>query len=346
MATNIIDLVSDVDLTVFSRQVPEPVENPLSGILPDREVDGRKSKSARHTRKTSTAKYRSYGAEAPIGKRGDSITVQELTLPAISEKLPVDEDLIHRLNESGAKTDIDRLVASAYDDTETLTISIRNRTEQARGQFLTTGKITIAENGVVDEADFGLPVTHKVTAPVLWSDPTAPLVEQEQVWVKIVTRDAKVRPTKATVSERILSYMQRNEQYRAYFWQFPGSQIGPILNAGQVDQVRAQFGLPALNVYEGFVPNDSGAEVRVIADNKYVLTTDTLGETQWGTTAEALELVGKNAIDFASKDAPGITVVQYRVPDPVVTWTKAAAVVMPVAGDIQGLLVADVLSAA
>lgn len=345
MATNIQDLVSDVDLTVFSRQVPEPVTNPLSGILPNREVDGRKSKVARHVRKTSTAKFRSYNAEAPIGKRGDSITVTELTLPPISEKLPVNEDLILALNESGSQTAIDRLIESTYDDVENITTSIRNRAEKARGEFLQTGKVSINENGVVDEADFGLPVSHLVTAPVLWSDPAAPIVEQEQAWVDIVTRDAKVIPTAATISKRILTFMARNEQYRSYFWQFPGAQLGPILNQGQVNQVREQFGLPVLNVYEGFVPDDDDTEVRVIADNKYILTTSTVGESQWGTTAEALELVGSNSVDFTRKDAPGLTVVQYRVPDPVTTWTKGSSIFLPVAGDINGLLVATVLTA-
>ena len=343
MAQNILELVSDVDLTVFSRRVPEPVENPLSNILPDREVDGRKTKVARHVRKSFTAKFRSYGAEAPIGRRGDSITVSEFKLPALSEKLPVNEELIHQLNEAPSQTGIDRLVESTYDDVENLTISTRHRVEKARGEFLQTGKISIAENGVVDEADFGLPASHIVTAPILWSDPAAPLVEQEQVWVELVAKDAKVRPTRATISRRILTFLTRNEQYRSYFWQFPGSQLGPILNLDQLNVVRAQFGLPTLNVYEGFVPDDAGNEVRVIADNRYILTTDNVGETQWGTTAEALELVGSNSVDFTSKQAPGITVVQYKVPDPVVTWTKASSVVLPVAGEINGLLVATVL---
>lgn len=226
---------------------------------------------------------------------------------------------------------------------ENLTVSTRHRVEKARGEFLQTGKISLAENGVVDEADFGLPASHIVTAPILWSDPTAPLVEQEQVWVELVANDAKVRPTRATISRRILTFLTRNEQYRSYFWQFPGSQLGPILNLDHVNVVRAQFGLPALNVYEGFVPDDAGNEVRVIAENRYILTTDNVGETQWGTTAEALELVGSNSVDFTSKRAPGITVFQYKVPDSVVTWTKASSVVLPVAGEINGLLVATVL---
>lgn len=345
MATNIQELVSDVDLTIFSRLVPESVANPLTSVLPNREIAGRKSRAAKHQRQHFTAKYRSYNAEAPIGKRGDSITVTEFSLPPISEKLPVNEELVHQLNENPSETNVDRLVEQTYDDVTNITRSIRNRAEKARGEFLATGKISINENGVVDEADFGLPVSHQVTAPVLWNDPAAPIVEQEIAYVEVVTTDAEVAPTRATVSRRIQFAMLRNEQYRSYFWQRTDSDPGPTLNPVQLNQVREAFGLPALNVYDGVVPDNAGGSVRVIADNLYILTTDTVGESQWGTTAEALTLVGSNAVDFTRKDAPGLTIVQYAVPDPVITWTKGSSVFLPIAGDINGLFVATVLPA-
>lgn len=342
MPQNIQDLVSDVALTVFSRLVPEPVENSLGNILPNVDVDGITTQQARHVRKTFTAQYRAYNAEAPIGRRGDSITRTEIKLPPISEKLPVDEKLIHQLNDSPSTTVIDRLIAKTYDDVENITISIRHRAEKARGEFLSTGKVSINENGFVDEADFLLPADHKVAPALLWSDPAATPIQDELAWVRKVRKDAKVKPTRATISERLLFTLLKNEEYRSLFWQRDAA-FAATLTPDQLNQVRAQYGLPAFNVYDGEVPNDSGDGVRAIPDDLYILTTDTVGESQWGTTAESLELVGSNAVDFARKDAPGLTVVQYRVPDPVTVWTKGAAVFLPVAGDINGLLVADVL---
>lgn len=346
MAQNIQDLVSDVDLTVFSRQVPEPIENSLASVLPNREINGRKSKAARHARKSFTAKFRSYNAEAPIGQRGDSITVTEFSLPPVSEKLPVNEELIHQLNESPSATAVDRLVEATYDDVENLTTSVRNRVEKARGEFLTTGKISIDENGVVDEADFGLAASHKVTPLLLWSDPAADIIEDELKYVQIILDDADPHSSiTATVSKRLVRLLARNEAYRRFYWQPRGSDIGPTLSAAQVNDVRESNGLPSLNVYDGFVPDNANGKVRVIPDTKYILTTDTVGETQWGTTAESLALVGKNSVDFSAKQAPGLSVNQWSVPDPVVTWTKVAAVSLPIPGDINGLLVASVIAA-
>ncbi|WP_169165108.1 major capsid protein [Cellulomonas taurus] len=339
---NILELVDPVVATLTARQVPEPIENPLTSVLPNVRVQGRKSKTVRRTHRTTTAKFRSYDAEAPIGKRPDSIVLQELALPALSEKLPISEDLLLQLAESGGATPvIDRIVESIYDDVERLTTSVLNRAELARGQFLSTGKVTINENGFVDEADFGLAATHKVTPAVLWSNPAATAIDDELVWQRQVRRDAGRPVQRAVTSERVRNFLLRNEQYRTAFWQ--GVANPPTLNPEQLNQVRATYGLPPIEVYEGEV-NVDDVITRVIDDHLFVYVTDNVGESQWGITAEARQLVASNAVDFAQEQAPGLMVVQWSDPDPVVTWTKVASIFLPVAGDINGLLVASVVA--
>jgi hypothetical protein len=336
---NIFDLVSPAVATLAARQVPEPIGNPLTSVLPNVKVQGRKSKSVRRTHTATTAKFRSYNAEAPIGKRPDSIITQELSLPALSEKLPLDEDLLLTLAEGNTDAAIGRIVDAIYDDVERLTTSILNRAEQARGQFLSTGKVTINENGFVDEADFLLAGDHKVTAATLWSDPAALAIDEELAWVRKVRTDARRPVVKAITSEAVRNYLLKNTQYRTAFWQ--GVANAPSLNPGQLDQVRATFGLAPLEVYEGIVPTDSST-ARVIPANLFILVTDNVGESQWGITAEARELVASNAVDFNQTQAPGLTVVQFATPDPVTTWTKVSSIYLPVAGDINGLLVGTV----
>jgi hypothetical protein len=336
---NILDLISPAVATLVARQVPEPIANPLTSVLPNVPVQGRKSKSVRRTHVSTTAKFRSYDAEAPIGKRPDSIVVQELSLPAISEKLPLNEDLLLTLAEGNTEAAVARIIDSVYDDIERLTTSILNRAEQARGQFLSTGKITIAENGFIDEADFSLPVTHKAPAAILWSDPAALAIDEEMAWARTVRNDARRPVVKAVTSEAVRNYLLKNTQYRTAFW--GGVANAPSLNPTQLAEVRATYGLAPLEVYEGIVPTDAGT-ARVIAANLFVLVTDNVGESQWGVTAEARELVASNAVDFNQTQAPGLTVVQFTVPDPVTTWTKVASIFLPVAGDINGLFVGTV----
>jgi len=336
---NILELVTPAEATLVARQVPEPIENPLTSVLPNVQVQGRKSKTVRRTIRRTTAKYRQYDAEAPIGSRPGTIATQELALPPLSQKLPINEDLLLTLAEGGSDALIQRIVESIYDDIENNTTAILNRAEAARGQFLSTGKVTINENGVIDEADFGLPADHVVTPGTLWSDPTALALDDEQTWVRKVRTDARRPVVRTIMSERVRNYLLRNNQYRSFFW--PGIATPPTLTPEQLGQVRAQFGLPPIEVYEGEVPTDSGT-ARVIADDKVILVTDNVGESQWGITAEARELVSSNAVDFTQEMAPGLTVVQYTDADPVTTWTKVSSIFLPVAGDINGLLVADV----
>lgn len=336
---NIIDLVSPVVATLAARQVPEPIVNPLTSVLPNVHVQGRKSKTVRRTHTSTTAKFRSYNAEAPIGSRPDAVNVKELSLPAMSEKLPIDEDMILTLSEGATDAAIARIVDAIYDDVERLTTSLLNRAELARGQFLSTGAVTIDENGFVDDADFLLAGTHKVTAGTLWSDQAAPAIDDELLWLRVVRTDARRPVVKAITSEAVRNFLLKNLQYRQAFW--PAVAAPPSLTPAQLDTVRQTYGLPPLEVYEGIVPTDTGT-TRVIPANLFILVTDNVGESQWGITAEARELVGSNSVDFTQEQAPGLTVVQFSTPDPVTTWTKVSAIYLPVAGDVNGLLVGTV----
>ena len=337
---NIFELVSPAVMTLLARQVPEPIVNPLTSVLPNVHVQGRKSKTVRRTHTSTTAKFRSYNAEAPIGKRPDAIVVKELSLPAMSEKLPIDEDMLLTLSEGATDAAIGRIVDSIYDDVERLTTSLLNRAELARGQFLSTGAVTIDENGFNDEADFLLAGDHKVVpAGALWSDPAALAIDDELAWQQKVRIDSRRPVVKVITSLTVRNFLLKNTQYRTAFWQ--GVANPPSLTPAQLDSVRQTYELPPLEVYEGIVPTDTST-TRVISANLFIMVTDTVGESQWGITAEARELVGSNAVDFTQEQAPGLTVVQFATPDPVTTWTKVSSIYLPVAGDINGLLVATV----
>lgn len=342
---NILDLKMAPELTFAVRDAPEPVENSLVSILPNREIDGDTTAVVRGTVQRFKAVFRAVDAEAPIGRRGGTLTRTEFTLPPISEKLPLLESDIKRLAQRSPDRATELVKERVYDDAFNMATSIRNRFEEARGQFLSTGTISINENGFEGVADFGLDASHKKTAATLWAAAGATPIDDEKAWIKIVRKDALVRPTTATTSEAVVDALAKSAQYRtAWNPMIPEAQA-PTLSLEQVNEVRRRNGLPTLNIYDGEVPNAAGTGTqRVLAENLFILTTDTVGETQWGTTSEGIALAGSNAVDFLTKDAPGLVVAQWAVPDPVATWTKVAAVGMPVAGDINGLLVGTVLA--
>jgi len=335
MAENILGLVSPAELTAFAREVPETVQNPLSGVIPNDEVNDTVVRVGKAGRKASTAQYRSYDAEAPIGKREGYANITEIELPPLSEKLPLNERLrldLHRYKDAAAG----QVVDSFFDDVISAVTSIRNRAEKARGELLSDGKVTINENSTIAEADFGLAASHKPSAN--WSAVGADIIADETTWKRVVERDAQESVQFAVVSPEILDLMLKNDNYRAAAF---GAAGGGVLTPERLNEVRRAFGLPPVFVYDGQVPGATGMD-RVIAANKYIQVTGGFGRSVWGLTAEGIELSGSNAVDFTAADAPGIVVNQWREPDPVTVWTKAASVFLPVADDINGLLSATI----
>jgi len=337
------DIVSPANLTVFARTVPDEFPDSLNRFLPDRIINGIKSRVARKTRTNVVAQYRAYNAETPIGSRPLSIAVTEVLLPPVGQKLMLTE--WERLSLEAARnggTALDDMVATVYDDVENSVRAVRNRAELARGDFLTDGKFSlVAENGLTIEADFGLPGTHVVTAAVLWSVvATSTPLSDEQAWVLVVKNDSGKAPVAAITSSTVVGYLLRNAEYRAAYW---GGNAGaqPNLNRSQLAQVRSDNGLPLIHEYDHQL-YVNGANARVIPVNRFILVTDGVGESQWGLTAEALDFATTAAVDFVLHDAPGLVASAWKSPDPVTGWTKTNATFMPVAADINGLFSATV----
>jgi hypothetical protein len=103
-----------------------------------------------------------------------------------------------------------------------------------------------------------------------------------------------------------------------------------FLNVNGLNQIRATYGLPPVVTYD-VKTRVAGVSTRVIPDTKFIYLPpagEPLGRTFFGTTAEAIELVGARQI--ASDQAPGMVAVVEKTFDPVATWTKCAAIALPV----------------
>lgn len=333
------------DITFFARNLPDNNADNLERILPDRPIQGIKTRQVRRTTTRVAARYRAWNAETPIGQRPDTITVTEVSLPPIGEKLPLTEYDLLMLATGGQATPgiTSQLVEAIYDDAERIVNAIRNRVALARGDFLTDGKFTLAaENGLTMEYDAALAGTHAPTAGILWSTvATAVPITNEKAWIKVIRDDGGDPPAYALTSTAVLTLLCQNAEYKAYA--YPLVTSPPTLTEAQVNQVRAANGLPPLLINDYSV-SVNGSTTRLIPENRFILAAGNVGETQWGITSDAIELVGSNAVDMTMQDAPGLFGAAWKSPDPATKWTKVSGVVMPVAGDINGLVSAIVSS--
>jgi len=326
------------DLTAFSRALATRLDEDtktgvsLATFLPNRVISGTKSRITRASRTATVARVRAFDAATPVGRRPLALSRTEVGLAPLGQKLPLREEEI--LLRAIQGEDYAEVVDAAYDDAANNVSAIHNLMETFRAQFLFTGSVTIDDNGFIQEADFGIADDHnldQVDVGANWATATFDNIGQELSWVTQVQQDADAEVVAMITSRRVLNLMMASDVYKT-----PTANV-VNRNIAQFNANRVESGLPPVYVYDKAIGG-----TRLTPDNKIALVTSTVGESQWGDTAEAFKLLGSNAVEESGVDAPAITTASWLTEDPVNVWTKSNATALPVAGDINGLFVAEV----
>ena len=122
------------------------------------------------------------------------------------------------------------LINTLWDDMGNMAEAVKTRTEAMKMEALQTGKVTIAENGVKIQMDYGVPAGNKVTAN--WKEPTADILGDIQKWVDIGRENGHAL-TKGVTSTKILRLMQKNEAIQKAIHGSTG--VGVFTSAAQLN---------------------------------------------------------------------------------------------------------------
>lgn len=339
----IFDLADPQELLGFVREVESEINTNrfvLSQFLPNQPLDGIEFRANIGSLvDQDAAMIRAWDTESPIGGRQG---VQRLMgeLPPISKKIRLGEEETLRLRalETGNNNP---LIQQIYADAANMARSVAARVEMLRGEALYAGTLTINENGVQQSVNFGRSGTHSVAPGTLWSNVAASTpIQDEQAWLSTYVDSNGESPALALTSQAVVNNLLLNAQYRAMA---PVNGVTPpFLSLPGINQIRAAYDLPPIVVYETKV-RVNGTLTRVIPADRLIYlpaATSGLGRTFTGTTAEAIELAGAQQI--ANDQVPGMVAVVDKTYDPVATWTKAAAIALPVLMNPDLTLVADV----
>lgn len=337
IVTDVVDLAQ---LTAVVRALEFP-EYSLRAFLPDvtrEDIRFRVVRTRRETRRV--APYRAFDAESPIGAR-PGVETRSGALPPISEKLPLTEG--EQLELDALYRNMDRqLVNQVFDDAATEARRVSGRLELARGEVLSTGKITIAENGLdLDEVDFGVPDEHFVEADDSHSDPGTDVLEDLEGWIDLYVETNGFRPGRILTRRAVRTGWSKNEGFR----QLAGSILGTPsrVSTAQMSAVFEEYDLPPISTYDRKAIGTDGVERPIIPDGTVIFLPpdgERIGQTQLGVTAEARRLAQSRAI--AVEDLSGMVAVTMISDDPVTIWTKVAAIALPVLDNPDALMIANV----
>lgn len=337
IVTDVVDLA---EMTQVVRALEFP-EFSLRQFLPDvtrEDIRFRITRTRRETRRV--APYRAFDAESPIGAR-PGVETRSGALPPISEKLPLTEG--EQLELDALYRNMDRaLVNQLFDDAATEARAVAGRLELARGEVLSTGSITIAENGLdLDAVDFGVPASHIAASAAAHDDPATDVLGDLFDWRQEYIDTNGFAPGRILTTSAVRIGWGRNEGFR----QLAGSILGTPsrVSTPQVNAVFEEYDLPPITTYDRKAVGTDGVERRIIPEGTVIFLPpegERLGNTQLGVTAEARRLAQARAI--ANEDLSGMTAVTMVSDDPVTMWTKVSALGLPIIDNPDALFIADV----
>lgn len=338
--------VSPEALTAFVRRVPTPSENTLSAMFPSEFKQSNTFDFAEIVQKNRTAKYRAFDGSIHVSQR-DGGSTSRVPLAPLSSSIGIGE--YERLQLEYARTGgtfVEGLVQAIYNDGENLTREVLNRVELAWGDVLTDGKLTIDENGLQAEADYGMPGNHAVTPSVQWTAAnlaTATPLTNLVAWCDVYAATNGSAPASMMTSLARIRVLQRSKEVIDAVY---GSTQGRTrVKLTELQDLLESEGLPKLlPAYDSKLSVDD-VDTRVIADDKVIFLPENLGDLgsmAWGVSATALELVNSAKADMSFGDASGIVGVVVKDGPPFRQNTFVDAVGQPVLKDARKLMVADV----
>jgi hypothetical protein len=327
----VLDLADPQELAGYVRGIQLEEERnryQLAAYLPNRNIDEIEYRiTSGSLRDPDVAPFRAWDTEAPIGSR-QGLTRIMGELPPLSKKMRLGEEerLRRRMLDTG---DSQPLVDAIYDDAGQLTRSVTGRIELARGEALETAALAINENGVVQTVTFGRKAGHTVTAAIKWDVPgTAVPIADLRSWVQTYIDSNGTAPAFGLTSTQVISALMLVAEIRALATNISG--VPALVTLATVQSVFAAFGLPPMVPYDTTV-RVAGVATRVTNAKKVTLMPpagEPLGNTLFGTTAEAITLAEARAI--SNDQVPGMMATVHNMDDPVSTWTKVAAIALPV----------------
>ena len=332
------DIVPAEELTGFIREIdPALYGFNLDAYLPNQfrqEVEYAFNRSDRT--RADVASYRAFDVEAEIAKRPGFSRVRG-QIPPMSRKIPLGEELRLQLE---ALRGYDAGIANqVFDDAALITEGMLARIELARGAALTSAVVPFTVDSGFSAnvtVNYGTPTA--LPAPgIQWSTSATATPVTDLMAMAQAYRDANggLDPFVCLTSTQVINAVLACVSVKTWFAM---AGVTPeLITLDQVNTLLSRYRVPPLVAYDTQVSVD-GVATRVTPAKSVTMlprpNVATFGETTFGITAEALELLSAQQFENIAA-APGLVGLVMKTFDPVGLWTKVAGLVLPVIKDAK-----------
>ena len=250
-------------------------------------------------------------------------------MPYFKESTYIDEELRQELNmvlETGNQAYIDSVMTHVFDDETNLLRGAAASRERMRMMALTTGVVTMSNNGQTFSYDYG--VTHKGDAATAWSShATADPIEDIRKAIETVGDDTGATITRAMCDGATWRDIRNNEAIAKKIYVLSNG-VGAVSDRALREYLLEELGIEVMINDKRYV-NESGTTQKYMPANTFVMFPDgQLGKTWFGTTPAESDLMGGNAANVSITDT-GVAVVTHQVVDPVNVETIVSQICLP-----------------
>lgn len=338
MPFNVLESITEEERLNFSQSFDVKRPGALDTIFPDTKTQYLKAEYYRlmsGQRLPEVAFVHALDTEAEIGTRPgfEKVLTEKLF---IKRKINQSERLRQAI-ENGVP-DNEALKNFVFDDAANLFESVVARANVMKGQFLSTGAVTVKENHVDMGIDYGVPTTAKVTL-TNWATPEADIMGDIQKMVTVAEDNGYV-VNKALTSLKMINYMRNNTAMQTAVL---GAANKRLLTKQELANLLMQeYAITIDRCDEKFRFRKADGSLktgRYFKEDVFTLyeadANGSFGTGLWGVTPEELEY--RQFIQEENRSF--VTLSMWATQDPVAVWTKASGMFVPVAPKANGGIV-------
>ena len=253
----------------------------------------------------------------------------ETEMPFFKESMYIDEELRKNLNtmiQTNNEELVNQILTKIFDDQIELIKASYVTLERMRMEVLTTGAITMANNGQAYSYDYGVAEDQKKTVATAWSNPEADIIGEITNYVEEM-RAKGIEITRAICNSSVAKYFRTNNAIKNAVYVFANGTVN-VTTARALDYIYNETGV-SFYVYDNTYVNDSGVATKYVPNDTVVLLPDgELGKTHVGVTPEESDLMNSLAAEVSLVDNY-IAVTTHKEHDPVTVEMKVSMVSLP-----------------